>query len=222
MGATIRAGRREDVPHLVEVKSRLPLNVDDTGGGFLLGASAEEYRRRVDEGAVWILEVQGGVMGFSVTLGHKTLQREAFWTPQRASGSTVDLAAFVGARPVAYVDQLAVLPGARAHAPRLAYVTLSAAVQAHDVVLATTVDAPVRNRAALPLLRAAGFVPLGTLTEQYGALSLRSVLHAVTRERYAAHREQPLFQAFLRKTGELPPAGAPRGRAAGISTSALC
>jgi len=168
----VRPARLADVPAMLLTKHALRLDpARPAGGGFLLGASAEEYAWYVRHAFVHVVEdEEGAVGGFAVALPDPVLRRSEVWARRREiawEGGGWD--ALEQAR-VGYFDQLAVRPQRRfrIYAAVLAASALRALMDAgHQHVFATVVREPVHNRASLPLLHAAGARRIGQIDERY-------------------------------------------------------
>lgn len=146
----------------------------------------------------------GGVQGFSVTLDDAALRASGLLASLARAELQVEVGAVLAGRRVALVDQLAVLPEARAHAGAFALATLERALAGHELVGAATVLRPLPNRAMLPFLRAAGFVPVGTLAETYSGVEITSELHLLTAEAHQAARLRPPLSRYLTRTAAGP------------------
>ena len=138
-------------------------------GGFLLGCSEVRYRALVQAADVLVLEVGRQVAGFAVTLPDAVLRASELW----ARRGRIFWHAGHGEPPaherIAYFDQLALAPTAsRLYGPVLALAALrGVADHGHRRVYATTLRAPMRNRAALALIESVGGRLVGHVTEQY-------------------------------------------------------
>ncbi|MCA9634740.1 MAG: hypothetical protein KC420_01760 [Myxococcales bacterium] len=212
--ATLRRADLDDVDALLEIKRALPLAGAEGRGGFLLGASAEGYRQQIVVGEVWVLELDGRPVGFATALPDPVLRASPLWQRQAAIawGEGFDAAAIID-EPIAYLDQIAVLPGAL---PRLYGGALGLRVFAslfaggHRHALTTTVAAPVINRAAHAFLARVGGVAIGALDEVYPEVGpITSTIHHVSADAFAARvaaaRERPT--PALRRILELGLAG---------------
>ncbi|EYB67680.1 hypothetical protein DEIPH_ctg033orf0102 [Deinococcus phoenicis] len=202
----VRAATLADVPAVLEIKAALPLRAGSSGG-FLLGSSLTEYARLVAAGRVRVLDSPAGVQGFSVTLDDAWLRAAGVLDTLAGARLDVDAGALLSGQRLALVDQLAVRPGARAHAGGLALATLELALRGHDLIGAATVLRPVPNRAMLPFLGAAGFVPVGTLAETYQGVAITSELHLLTVGAYQAARARPPLSRYLARAagaGDVP------------------
>jgi hypothetical protein len=167
----VRAATREDVPALLQIKRRLAFT-DSSRGGFLLGCDEAGYEQRLRDGRVWVL-AGAAVRGFAITLPAEALRSSALWALK-------DRVAWTAGVPneldfVGYFDQLAVLPEVgRRLALELAFTALWELMKECRHVVTTTVSAPVRNLAAVPLIERLGGVRVGQLEEEYpgfGALT---------------------------------------------------
>lgn len=174
----LRRASLADVDGMLSVKRVLRLDADAADGargGFLLGASAEQYAFFVQYANVHVLGDDGSVAGFAVALPDAVLRGTELWARRRsiawdADGGDADGWDAVENEPVAYFDQLAVRPGRRfrTYAPALAFAALDAlAAAGHRHVFATTVREPVLNHASHPLLHAAGARRVGEIDEEY-------------------------------------------------------
>lgn len=177
---TIRLATAADLDAIVAIKQRLSFvgrapNGCSIRGGFLLGCDREGYLQRLQAGRVWVLTDASDreLSGFAISLYPSALQASPLWSlgqqVQWADAEPFDVHA------VSYFDQLAVLPeaGHRA-AVRLAHRAFVDLLPHSEHVLATTVSAPVKNLAAVPLIERVGGVRVGQLAETYpevGALT---------------------------------------------------
>jgi len=175
----LRRASLADVDGMLAVKRELRMDAaaaDGARGGFLLGASPEQYAFFAQHANVHVLEDDGGsVAGFAVALPDEVLRATELWARRRSiawDGDGGDAGGWdaVENESVAYFDQLAVRPGRRfrTYAPALAVAALDAlAASGHRHVFATTVREPVLNRASHPLLHAAGARRVGEIDEEY-------------------------------------------------------
>ena len=189
-GLEIRPARAEDVPALLAIKEALRMPASGgRGGGFLLGASAEGYRLLVERAIVRVLARRGAVVGFAIALPDPLLRGSELWRRQAqiAWAPGFDPAAIAG-EPIAYFDQIAVLPAARAEAAALALRLLAElVVGGHRHVLTTTVVRPVENPAALPFLARVGARRVGALEEVYPEVgAITSAIHVVDADEFLA------------------------------------
>jgi hypothetical protein len=171
----LRPAAADDVGGMMAVKRELRIGADAAGtapaGGFLLGASAEQYAFFVEHARVLVLEGGAGeIGGFAVALPDAVVRASDLWARRRSiawAGGGWDA---VEDERVGYFDQLAVRPSRRfrAYAPALALAALDGlAASGHRHVFATTVREPFVNTASLPLLRAAGARRVGEIEETY-------------------------------------------------------
>jgi hypothetical protein len=185
----LRTATGDDAAALFRIKGRLGLRQDGRGG-FLLGTSERGYAALIEAAQVTVLCSDGQPVGFCVALPDAVLRASELW----ARRDQVDWGGFdpsaVEAAPVGYFDQLAVLPGHRragavALALRGAWGLFSTG---HAHLLATTVVAPVRNTAAIPLLARVGARRVGSIAEVYPEIGpLVSDLHLLARSDFQAH-----------------------------------
>lgn len=171
----IRAATAADVGAILAVKERLRVSLvgeehERGEGGFLLGSTAEQYLGFVAQADVLLLEAEGAVLGFSVTLPDEVLRASELWARrERIRWSGLDPAEIEPAR-LGYVEQLGVLRGAlgRRWAPAFAMAALLRLAEAgHEHIFATVVREPFTNLAPLPLLRQIGARAVGRVDEEY-------------------------------------------------------
>jgi hypothetical protein len=227
MARRYRLAEAADVPRMGEIRSAVPLRQhavargEEEGsavtagtsvrGGYLLGSSAEVYGHYVEQGCVMVAEARGVVVAYSVVLPDSLLRLSDVYAKRHAAGLPAALLQRLERSQVAYFDQLAALPGSGVVAAGLAYHHLVDAFWDHDAVLATTVLEPVENRAAVPLLHAIGFVPVGEIDEEYPVVGrLRSRVYAAERAAVAAVRATPLAQRYERRIALAPARAAKR------------
>ena len=192
MSATLRRAGADDLDAILAIKAALPMpEADETQtGGFLLGGDRETYAQLLAIARVWLLELDGAAIGFSVTLEDPILRASPLWSRRDA----IEWREGFDPRPhlarrVAYFDQLAVLPR-----PRERYWGAALALRAlgelvdeldHELVLTTTVVEPIVNRAALPYLARVGAREVGRLPERYpGVGAIVSALHLIEASAY--------------------------------------
>ncbi len=207
----LRRAVREDAAAFLSVKTALPMpkNLEATGGGFLLGTSLTQYQAFIERDLAWLLESHGRTVGFAVVLVWETLRHSEIWGKRHEV--QLEPGGVSPPERVAYFEQLAVLPEARAGAWYLAYHATCAALAAHDGLLTTTVRQPVTNTAVLPYLRAAGFLRLGSIEETYPEVGqIVSDVHYLPKELFLERSKTALFGA-----------GLARARRQGVSLEAL-
>lgn len=202
---TIRAARPSDLAAMLAIKASLKLSLKaENKGGFLLGTSAETYLQHINKKEVWVLESPCNITGFAVLWQDETFKTsELFEKRHRATFLTPPDALLE--LPIAYFDQIAVLPDQshRVHGKTLALHALLSALEAHPLVLATTVRAPINNRAATPYLRAAGFETIGTIDEIYPEVGeISSDLHLLSKKVFIERSKQ--FRPLKRQLSRLP------------------
>ncbi len=197
------ASEAADLEAVLEVKRALamPTRPGETAtGGFILGAEREAYRQLITGGCVELLELEGRVVGYAVTLPDPILRASDIW---RRRESIAWAPGFdpqpLEPEPIAYFDQLAVLPGihVRAYGAVLGLRALARLFSAgHRHVLTTTLRAPVRNAAAHAYLRRVGACLVGQIEERYeGVGEVVSDIYHLERarfsERLARYRAAP-------------------------------
>jgi hypothetical protein len=167
----LRKAGMQDLGAIVSIKEALRLLPGQAAGrgGFLLGCSPERYAQLIERANVLLLEEAGEAFGFAVTLPDPLLRTSELWQRRAAIQWTTGEGEPPAGGRVAYFDQLALRPGAsRRHAPALAFAAVQElAVAGHGHLYATIIDAPVRNEAALPLMRVLRTRVVGMVEEHY-------------------------------------------------------
>ena len=193
MNRTVRKALANDVDRMMAIKEELSVQASDSvTDGFLLGTDEAVYQHLIEARRVWVIE-ENEVLGFAVTLSDSFLRRSDFWQRRhQVEWSNVDWNQFEQSK-VGYFDQLAMASNVqRRHwgAALALRAVDSLFKEGHDHVFATTVIAPFKNEAALPLLHRIGSRPVGTLKETYPCVGeLESRLHHVDKARYLGHIE---------------------------------
>lgn len=172
----IRRATPRDVPGMLALKNALQITApscDHTGkthrGGFLLGSDATGYAQRISGGDTWVLEHEGTVVGFSITLPDALFRASEVWE-HRVNVSWREDPAPLESATLTYFDQLALSPthGARRYGTDLAITSLLSALESGmEFLVTTTVRHPVRNLAAVPFLERLGGRVVGVLDEVY-------------------------------------------------------
>lgn len=147
------------------------------GGGFLLGSSPDRYAFYIEQAHVSLLEADGRLLGFAITLPDPLLRQSELWSraeridwqsdPSDRPG--LDLAAILSSR-IGYFEQLALLriDNLRIYAPAFALAAaLELADSGHRHIFLTVVSAPWPNLAPLPFLRILGAQRVGRIAEEY-------------------------------------------------------
>ena len=198
MSARIRPAVAGDLAEIVAVKESLAFapGTPRPRGGFLLGCAPERYGALIEAGCVLVLEQEGRVAGFAVALPDPLLRASDLWARRDLIRWRDGEGEPPEGEPVAYFDQLALAPWASrvAAAPLALAAARRLAGQGHARLYATTLQAPIRNPAALPLLRGFGARVVGSVTERYEDVGeVVSDLHsAPLAESVAAVRAVPL------------------------------
>lgn len=197
--AWLRRATLEDLDAVLAIKRALPMphagheRSETSSGGFLLGSDAQTYAELLAVARMWLLEIAGVAVGFSVTLDDPVLRASPVWARRPLIQWHADFDPDAAlARRIGYFDQLAVLPRLRSRywGAALALRALAELIEdeAHDLVLTTTVLEPIVNRAALPYLARVGARTVGRLAERYeGVGPIVSAIHAIEAGRYREH-----------------------------------
>lgn len=171
MSARIRPARPDDLSAIVAIKQALGFvpGGPRPRGGFLLGCPPQRYSALIEAGCVLALEQDGQVAGFAVALPDPLLRASDLWARRALIRWRDREAAPPEDEAIAYFDQLALAPWAsRLCAAPLALAAAARLAEAGHVRLyATTLQAPIRNPAALPLLSGIGARVVGSVTEYY-------------------------------------------------------
>jgi hypothetical protein len=138
-------------------------------GGFLLGCPPERYAALIEAKCVLVLEQCVRVAGFAVAVPDPLLRASDLWARRSLIRWRDGEGAPPDDEPIAYFDQLALAPWAsRVGAAPLALAAAARLAEVgHARLYATTLRAPIRNPAALPLLRGFGARVVGSVSEYY-------------------------------------------------------
>jgi ribosomal protein S18 acetylase RimI-like enzyme len=182
VSARIRPAGPGDLAAIVAIKEALGFAPGSPRprGGFLLGCPPERYSALIAAGCVLVLEQEGRVAGFAVALPDPLLRSSDLWARRSLIRWRDREGEPPPGEPIAYFDQLALAPWAsRLGAAPLALAAVSRLAEAgHARLYATTLETPIRNPAALPLLRGFGARVVGSVTEHYeGVGEVVSDLH---------------------------------------------
>lgn len=171
MTGRIRPARAADLAAIVAIKEALGFASGGPrpSGGFLLGCAPERYSALIGAGCVLVLEQEGRVAGFAVALPDPLLRASDLWARRSLILWRDGEGEPPADEPIAYFDQLALAPWASrlGAAPLALSAAFRLAEAGHAWLYATTLQAPIRNPAALPLLRGIGARVVGQVTEQY-------------------------------------------------------
>ncbi|MGB1275162.1 MAG: hypothetical protein ACPG77_05375 [Nannocystaceae bacterium] len=209
----IRPARHGDVDTIVAIKHALRLAQNPAGGGFLLGASPATYHQLIDAAIVRVVEFADQVVGFTTALPDPILRQSEVWLRRQE----IDWQGFdpapIEQEPIAYFDQLAVVPGlgARMAGLVLALRTVDELFRTHKHFMTTTVLAPVKNQAAWPLLALLGAKQVGSLREHYPEVGeIVSAIFYASRSTYRRNLDRMWFQASAARRRLLVTALGPR------------
>ena len=211
MSRRIRIAISDDIPGMMEVKRALPMpdGIATTEGGFLLGTTAEEYRRFIEEAHVLVLEddTTGVIDGFAVVFGDSLLRKTEVWQKRELVSWDREITEKQLAQSLGYFEQLAVLPqeGSRFYATLLAYHGIETAFKQADLLFTTIVRKPVLNLAAVPLLKKVNAERLGSIDETYPVVGqIVSDLWMLSKDNFElAKRESGLVRRMVSRAGEL-------------------
>jgi hypothetical protein len=167
----IRPAGRDDVAAIVAIKEALAFAPGSPRprGGFLLGCAPERYSALIAADCVLALEQEGRVAGFAIALPDPLLRASDLWARRSLIRWLCGEGEPAPGEPIAYFDQLALAPWARRldAAPLALAAARRLAESGHAWLYATTLQAPIRNPAALALLRGVGARVVGSVTEHY-------------------------------------------------------
>ena len=175
-GLRLRPAVTDDLAAILTVKQRLRLPADATGpaprGGFLLGTTPAQYAGLIAAGRTHVLTDHGQVVGFTAALADAELRASELWQRrgQIDLGERAALLPALEQLPLAYLDQLALLPDPkyRLCGVLLAYHAVAALfAEGCAVVITTVVATPTRNLASRPLLAAVGAMQVGSIAEHH-------------------------------------------------------
>jgi hypothetical protein len=191
----LRRASADDIAAMMAIKDGLRMPADGgvaRGGGFLLGSSRDGYALFVEHAVTVVLEdrAAGTIVGFAIALPDPIVRGSDLWTRREAIAWEAFDPRAVENEPVAYFEQLAIVPDRRygIYAPALAFAALKPLLDAGARHLfATVVKEPVHNVAALPLLLGMGGRKIGEIEETYeGAGRIRSEVYYIDRSDVAA------------------------------------
>lgn len=201
----IRRATQGDAEAIVAIKRALALPPDARQaprGGFLLGASQEQYRALIEVADVWVLSgTDGAVAGFAVLLPETVLRASELWLRREHIRWSAPPGWTPPEERMCYFDQLAILPQARMRAPELALAALRGAVRTgHEHLFATVVVQPVQNTASLALLRALGARRMGSVDEEYDGVGriVSDLYYASIHRADARLEETPIGRRVVR------------------------
>ena len=182
MKACIRPACAGDLADIVAIKEALGFapGGQRPRGGFLLGCPPERYSALIGAGCVLVLEQEKRVAGFAAALPDPLLRASELWARRSLIRWREKEGEPRSGEPIAYFDQLALAPWASrlGAAPLALAAACRVAESGHAWLYATTLQAPIRNPAALPLLRGIGARIVGGVTEHYeGVGEVISDLH---------------------------------------------
>ena len=171
MTSRIRRAGGDDLAAIVAIKEALAFAPGSRRprGGFLLGCAPERYSALIAADCVLVLEQEGRVAGFAVALPDTLLRASDLWARRSLIRWRKSEGEPAPGEAIAYFDQLALAPWARRldGAPLALAAARRLAESGHAWLYATTLQAPIRNPAALPLLRRVGARVVGSVTEFY-------------------------------------------------------
>lgn len=182
MSARIRPACAGDLPAIVAIKEALEFapGARRPRGGFLLGCAPERYSSLIGAECILVLEQEKRLAGFAVAMPDPLLRASELWARRSLIRWRDGEGEPPPGEPIAYFDQLALAPAASrlAAAPLALAAVYRLAESGHARLYATTLQAPIRNPAALPLLRGFGARVVGSVTEHYeGVGEVVSDLH---------------------------------------------
>lgn len=171
MTGRIRSARAGDLAAVVAIKKALGFAPGSPRprGGFLLGCPPERYAALIEADCMLVLEQEARVAGFAVSLPDPLLRASDLWARRSLIRWREREGEPPEGEPIAYFDQLALAPWASrlGAAPLALAAARRLAHSGHCRLYATTLQAPIRNPAALPLLRGIGARVVGSVTEHY-------------------------------------------------------
>lgn len=198
----IRRARLDDLEGMLAIKHALRMDAgSDTTvrGGFLLGSSREQYRLFIEHASVMVLEDGAGEMlaGFAIALPDPIVRGSDLWARREVIAWKEFDPTPVEHEPIAYFEQLAILPERRymLYAPALALAALQPLLDAgHRHLFATVVKEPIHNLAAVPLLAGMGARMVGEIDEEYDGVG------RIVSELYYLDRSDPAARDPLADT----------------------
>ena len=188
MKNNIRFSAKGDSTAFVDIKQKLPLPTKEqqtSKGGFLLGTDKETYEFYISQGICLTAYNGDDVVGFGIILPDHLIKGGELWEKRTQVDWTIDIEMLENAN-VAYLEQLAFLSGNKKLSVILAYNLMHLAFyNGAEFVLTTTVRKPVKNKAAIPFILAAGGSKVGNINEAYPTIgAINSDIYLTTKEQF--------------------------------------
>jgi hypothetical protein len=209
----LRHAAPSDLSSILKIKEALKISRIEhkqTSEGFLLGSSPEFYLEMIEHGIAQVVEDQTDsiVYGVGFALPWDMLKLTEVWQKRKLATWHGSLLNDLEEGKPGYIEQLAVLPGQslRFLAPGLGLSLVEQLfTHGHTHILATTVLEPVKNTAAIKLLRLIHAFPAGEIEEQYPKIGrILSQIHCVSLHAYKKASAEDSFQSrvlgYLEKT----------------------
>jgi len=204
MKTRLRTAELRDIPDMLRIKNALAFNggsAISTNGGFLLGSDEAAYREYVQHACCMLAEEEMGAVGFGIMLPDAVFRASEIWKKKDKLAGAAQLNELNNLK-ICYFEQLAVLPVHRSCAVMLAHGLATAMFgNGHDMMISTTVHAPIENRAAWPFLLAAGADKVARIEETYpGVGNITSDIWLLTRERFETILPRhPLYNRLIQQ-----------------------
>ncbi|HPI54862.1 MAG TPA: hypothetical protein PLU10_09225 [Chitinophagaceae bacterium] len=205
MNKQIRKAVLSDAAALMAIKNQLSFTKIDgtsTTGGFLLGTDLSTYELYIEQTHVLVAEQEGRVVGFGIFFNDAWLRKSDLWQRREQVDWQLDMHV-LEASTLAYIEQLAFLPGHRKQALLLIYNLVHWAYHlSHEALLTTTVKSPILNLAAVPYIMAAGGQQVGHIDEVYPVIGdICSDIYLLQKKDFYQRLEQhSLHEFFLAHT----------------------
>ena len=207
MQISLRTARAEDALAIYEIKEQLRLKLEDnvSDGGFLLGTSQSAYEKFIHEDIVLVAENDHPkrVVGFAIVIKHENLVNSAlFQRAEKVQWEAVFRTSF-NAKRFAFFEQLGMLndPSYRVYSKHLAFAITMEVFDTHEALFTTTLRYPIKNTAALPFIRVAGFQQVGMVDEIYPEIGhLKSDVYCLDRGHFLDVINQPKFKIFVERS----------------------
>ncbi len=200
----IRKAILEDADSFVKIKNHLPMNLSEeksSKGGFLLGTTVEEYKFYIETSLVLVVEDDNKVIGFGIILLDHIIRESSLWKKREEVTWFIDFKRYENIE-LSYFEQLAFLPGYKYWPTRLAYQILKESFDnGAKALITTTVKKPVKNMAALPLIKIAHGVLAGNINETHPSVGeINSDIYIIDSENFYKYVPiHPLFKLLFEK-----------------------
>jgi hypothetical protein len=186
----IRKAKIQDLDRFIDIKNQLSfknINGKTTKGGFLLGTTAEQYKKFIKNEIVLVAEINNLIVGFGIVLKDETIKNSYIWNKIKEVDWTIDIN-MIKNNPLCYFEQLAFIPGYSRLAVQLCYEILQIAFKKHSAIITSTIQSPILNLASIPFILNAGGIKIGNIKETYPIIgNLNSDIYIIEKLNYESN-----------------------------------